>query len=53
LTAGNTTGVDRAADAAQIAGWEAAGATWWQEGWSPQDDAALIRARIHLGPPRP
>jgi alkanesulfonate monooxygenase SsuD/methylene tetrahydromethanopterin reductase-like flavin-dependent oxidoreductase (luciferase family) len=52
LATGNTSGDDRAADAALIAEWEAAGATWWQEAWMPDDDADLIRARIRKGPPR-
>ena len=52
LAGGNTTGDDREADAAVIAAWEAAGATWWQEGWAPDDNADLIRARIRKGPPR-
>jgi luciferase-like monooxygenase len=52
LAGGNTSGDDRGADAAIIAAWEAAGATWWQEGWAPDDGVDLIRARIRKGPPR-
>lgn len=52
LTVGNTPGADPARAAALMAEWEAAGATWWQEGFMPDDDAELVRARIRLGPPR-
>ena len=52
VTAGHLEGADPEADAAIIAEWEAAGATWFQEGFMPDDDLDLVRARIRLGPPR-
>lgn len=52
LTVGHLPGVDRAADAAVIAEWEAAGATWFQEGFMPDDGIDLVRERVRLGPPR-
>jgi alkanesulfonate monooxygenase SsuD/methylene tetrahydromethanopterin reductase-like flavin-dependent oxidoreductase (luciferase family) len=52
LVGGDLPGKDRAADAAIIAEWEAAGATWWQQGFRPDDDRDFVRARIHRGPPR-
>jgi probable F420-dependent oxidoreductase len=50
---GSTSADDPAAAAATVAGFEAAGATWWQEivsDWLGGLDA--IRARIDAGPPR-
>lgn len=52
LTVGHLDGLDRAADAAVIAEWADAGATWWQEGFTPEQDLATVRARIQAGPPR-
>jgi alkanesulfonate monooxygenase SsuD/methylene tetrahydromethanopterin reductase-like flavin-dependent oxidoreductase (luciferase family) len=52
LTVGHLEGVDQGADAAIIAEWADAGATWFQEGFMPDDDLDFVRARIHLGPPR-
>ncbi len=48
---GTTPGEDRAANAALMAGWEAAGATWWIEAlWeAPAQDKVL--ERIRQGPP--
>jgi alkanesulfonate monooxygenase SsuD/methylene tetrahydromethanopterin reductase-like flavin-dependent oxidoreductase (luciferase family) len=50
---GSTPAGDAAATAATVAGFEAAGATWWQEivsDWLGGLEA--IRARIEVGPPR-
>jgi len=54
VASGATPGDDRAAAIETVAGFEAAGATWWQEivsDWLGGIDA--IRARIGAGPPRP
>lgn len=53
LTVGHLEGADPAADAAIIAEWADAGATWFQEGFLPDQRLDLVRARIHRGPPRP
>lgn len=52
LTVGHLDGKDPEADAATIAEWADAGATWWQEGFLPNQSIATVRARIHAGPPR-
>jgi len=52
VASGATPGDDRAAAIETVAGFEAAGATWWQEivsDWLGGLDA--IRARIDAGPP--
>ena len=51
---GTTSGTDAAADAAVVAPWAEAGATWWLEAdWRvPADDVAdYARARVAAGPP--
>ena len=52
VTVGHLEGVDAGADAAVIAEWADAGATWFQEGIMPDQGIELVRERIHLGPPR-
>ncbi len=57
IVEGETPGQDPAADRATVAGWEAAGATWWIEArWSgdPHRQAQLdaVRARLAAGPPK-
>ena len=57
IVEGETPGQDPAADRATVAGWEAAGATWWIEArWSgdPHSQAHLdeVRARLAAGPPK-
>ncbi|MFJ8434887.1 LLM class flavin-dependent oxidoreductase [Kitasatospora sp. NPDC094019] len=51
---GRTSGDQRAADAALVAPYRAAGLTWWVEklGWF-RGPVELVRARIASGPPRP
>ena len=34
-----------------LRGYAEAGVTWWQEGFRPGDSIAMVRARIHQGPP--
>ena len=44
------------AAAERVAGWEAAGATWWMEAnWAVEANDALesSRDRLRAGPPRP
>jgi alkanesulfonate monooxygenase SsuD/methylene tetrahydromethanopterin reductase-like flavin-dependent oxidoreductase (luciferase family) len=51
---GTTSGTDRAADAAVVRSWAAAGVTWWLESnWQvPSHEVAeYARARITAGPP--
>jgi len=52
LVAGNTTGKERGQDAAQVAPFAAAGATWWQEAFNWNYSLEQVRERIRLGPPR-
>jgi alkanesulfonate monooxygenase SsuD/methylene tetrahydromethanopterin reductase-like flavin-dependent oxidoreductase (luciferase family) len=56
IVEGETPGDDRAAGAAQVAPWAAAGATWWTETmWgAPREGSgmAAVRRRIDQGPPR-
>lgn len=51
---GTTSGTDRAADAAVVRSWAAAGVTWWLESnWQvpAHEVAEYARARITAGPP--
>lgn len=48
---GRTPGNDRAAAAAVIAAWSAAGATWWMERCEPRDELRYALDRIRAGPP--
>jgi alkanesulfonate monooxygenase SsuD/methylene tetrahydromethanopterin reductase-like flavin-dependent oxidoreductase (luciferase family) len=52
VTVGHLEGSNLEADAAVIAEWEAAGATWFQEGFLPDQELDLVRERIRGGPPR-
>lgn len=52
LAYGLTSGSDHAADAAQVAAFAQAGATWWLEHFSPQHTVEQVRARIRAGPPQ-
>lgn len=56
IVEGETPGDNRAAGAARVAPWEAAGATWWIETlWSlphAEENVARIFERIKQGPPR-
>jgi hypothetical protein len=54
VTTGDRTDAgDRAAAAATVAGYEAAGATWWIESDWESSSIEAIRRRIVAGPPRP
>lgn len=52
LAYGLTGGTDRAADAAHVAAFAQAGATWWLEHFHPQHTLEQVRHRIRQGPPR-
>ncbi|GHO70022.1 luciferase-like protein [Ktedonobacter sp. SOSP1-52] len=49
---GLTSGIDKAQDAAHVASFAQAGATWWLESFDPLQTFEQIRQRIHQGPPR-
>jgi alkanesulfonate monooxygenase SsuD/methylene tetrahydromethanopterin reductase-like flavin-dependent oxidoreductase (luciferase family) len=51
LCAGQTTGTDRARDAATVRPFAEAGATWWQEAFDWQHSLEQVRTRIRQGPP--
>ncbi len=52
LAFGLTSGTDTAGDAAHVAAFAQAGATWWLEHFAPQHTVEQVRQRIKLGPPR-
>jgi alkanesulfonate monooxygenase SsuD/methylene tetrahydromethanopterin reductase-like flavin-dependent oxidoreductase (luciferase family) len=52
LAYGRTSGADTAADAARMAAFAQAGATWWLEHFAPDQTVEQVRERIKLGPPR-
>ena len=52
LAYGLTSGTDKAADAAHVAAFAHAGATWWLEHFAPQHTFEQVRQRIQHGPPR-
>ena len=52
LAYGRTSGKDLAADAAYVAAFAQAGATWWLEHFAPHDTFEQVRERIQQGPPR-
>lgn len=52
LAYGRTSGSDGAQDAAHVAAFVQAGATWWLEHFAPQQTVEQVRQRIKLGPPR-
>ena len=49
---GLTSGTDTAGDAAHVASFAQAGATWWLEHFAPHQTFEQVRQRIHQGPPR-
>lgn len=49
---GLTSGTDKAADAARVAAFAQAGATWWLEHFAPKHTVEQVRQRIEQGPPR-
>lgn len=51
LAFGRTSGTDKAADAAHVASFAQAGATWWLEHFAPHQTFEQVRQRIHQGPP--
>lgn len=51
IVAGYTGDKDPAQAAALLGDYAAAGATWWQEGFLPEDSAENARQRIRQGPP--
>ncbi|BCL77568.1 luciferase-like protein [Ktedonobacteria bacterium brp13] len=52
LAFGLTSGIDKAQDAAHVASFAEAGATWWLEHFYPRHTLGQVRQRIHQGPPR-
>jgi alkanesulfonate monooxygenase SsuD/methylene tetrahydromethanopterin reductase-like flavin-dependent oxidoreductase (luciferase family) len=51
LAYGRTSGADTVADAAHVAAFAQAGATWWLEHFGPHDTFEQVRERIQQGPP--
>jgi alkanesulfonate monooxygenase SsuD/methylene tetrahydromethanopterin reductase-like flavin-dependent oxidoreductase (luciferase family) len=51
LAYGLTSGTDKAADAAHVAAFAQAGATWWLEHFDPLQTVEQVRERIQQGPP--
>lgn len=52
LAYGRTSGTDTNQDAAHVAAFAQAGATWWLEHFAPEQTVEQVRERIHQGPPR-
>jgi len=52
LSYGLTCGSDKATDAAHVAAFALAGATWWLEHFAPQHTVEQVRHRSSLDPPR-
>jgi pimeloyl-ACP methyl ester carboxylesterase len=52
LAYGWTSGTDTSGDAAHVAAFAQAEATWWLEHFSPQQTVEQVRERIQHGPPR-
>ncbi|QBD76703.1 LLM class flavin-dependent oxidoreductase [Ktedonosporobacter rubrisoli] len=52
VAGGLTSGTDKARDAAQVASFAEAGATWWLECYLPQHTLEQVRQRIRQGPPQ-
>src|SRR5262249_31322084 len=52
LVHGQTSGTDHVSDAAHVAAYAQAGATWWLEHFRPQRTPEQVRQRIRQGPPR-
>ena len=51
LACGRTSGSDKASDAAHVAAFAQAGATWWLEHFAPEQTVEQVRQRIQQGPP--
>jgi alkanesulfonate monooxygenase SsuD/methylene tetrahydromethanopterin reductase-like flavin-dependent oxidoreductase (luciferase family) len=52
LAYGRTSGSNIAQDAAHVAAFAQAGATWWLEHFAPEQTVEQVRQRIGQGPPR-
>ena len=52
LAYGRTSGTNTTADAAHVAAFAQAGATWWLEHFAPKLSVEQVRERIGQGPPR-
>ncbi len=52
IASGSTSGKEPAQDAARVASFAQAGATWWVEGFDPLQTFEQVRQRVHQGPPR-
>lgn len=52
LAYGRTSGNGTAQDAAHVAAFSQAGATWWLEHFAPEQTIEQVRERIEQGPPR-
>ena len=52
LAFGLTSGTDKSGDAAHVASFAQAGATWWLEHFAPHQTLEQVRQRIQQGPPR-
>jgi alkanesulfonate monooxygenase SsuD/methylene tetrahydromethanopterin reductase-like flavin-dependent oxidoreductase (luciferase family) len=51
LAYGRSSGSDKASDAAHVAAFALAGATWWLEHFAPEQTVEQVRQRIEQGPP--
>ncbi|MEO8953157.1 MAG: LLM class flavin-dependent oxidoreductase [Ktedonobacteraceae bacterium] len=52
VVGGQTSGTDKAQDAAQVASFAEVGATWWMESFYPHHTLEQVRERIQQGPPQ-
>ncbi len=52
IASGQTNDTDQAQDAARVASFAEAGATWWLESFYPHNTLEQVRQRIHQGPPQ-
>jgi hypothetical protein len=52
VTSGQTSGSEKARDAALIASFAEVGVTWWQECFTLQNTLEQVHRRIRLGPPQ-
>jgi alkanesulfonate monooxygenase SsuD/methylene tetrahydromethanopterin reductase-like flavin-dependent oxidoreductase (luciferase family) len=51
VAGGQTSGADKAQDAAHVASFAEAGATWWFESFYSHHTLEQVRQRVHQGPP--